>query len=63
MSYGDFLVLSILHFLSSESIVLNVVDDFKVGVSTQGCNHEKNQSLTAIDSPNKPSENESRQYT
>lgn len=63
MSYGDFLVLSIFHFLSSESIVLNVVDDFKVGVSTHGCNHEKNKSLAAIDSPNKPRENESRHYT
>jgi hypothetical protein len=63
MFYCYFLVLSILQFLSSESIVFNVVDDFKVGDSTHGCYHEKNESLTAIDSPNKPCENESRHYT
>ncbi len=51
---GDFFIFSIFLFLSSESIVLNVVDKLKISNSANGCNQEKNQSLCVIDSPNEP---------
>jgi hypothetical protein len=59
----DLFVFFIFLLLSSEPIVLNIVDKLEISNSANGCNQEKNQSLCAIDSPNESWEDSSCQHT
>jgi len=53
MSNRNFLIFPIFFLLSSQSVMLNIIDCFKISDSTKRSNQIKDKSLSPIYSPNK----------